>query len=105
MTSLNYNQTVLGNQINDTWTDGHTTITHKKSGQSITKSDMMYSSRTTIYLLQLLKKIIPNMSITGFFIAGSNRAGRVNLRTIENKFRLNHHNDKDIKRLLQFKKN
>ena len=91
-------------QDGDTWTDGNTTITHKKSGKSITKSDMMYSSRTTIYLLQLLKKILPDMSITGFFIAGSGRAGRVNLRTIENKFKLNHYKSSDHKKIVAIQK-
>ena len=91
-------------QDGHTWTDGSTTMTHKKSGKSITKSDMMYSSRTTTYLLQLLKKIVPDMSITGFFIAGSGRAGRVNLRTIESKFGLNHYRSTDSKKILEIQK-
>ena len=91
-------------QDGDTWTDGMTTMTHKKSGKSITKKDMMYHTRTTTYLLQLLKKIIPDMSITGFFIAGSGRAGRVNLRTIESKFRLNHYKSSDHKKIVAIQK-
>ena len=87
----------------DTWTDGFTTITHKESGKSI-KSQDRFSSRTTTSLLQLLKKIIPNMSITGFFIAGSGRAGRVNLRTIESKFKLNHHREKDKSQIVAIQK-
>ncbi len=87
----------------DTWTDGHTTITHKESGKSIKGKDR-YSSKSTIILLELLKKIIPNMSITGFFIAGSGRAGRVNLRTIESKFKLNHYNPKDKSQIVAIQK-
>ena len=71
----------------DTWTDGNTTIIHKESGKSITEERYYYTGQSTSKLLKLLKKIIPDMSITGFFIAGSGRAGRVNLRTIESKFR------------------
>jgi len=44
------------------------------------------------------------MSITGFFIAGSGRAGRVNLRTIESKFRLNHYKPHDKSKIVAIQK-
>ena len=88
----------------DTWTDGNTTIIHKESGKSITEERYYYTGQSTSKLLKLLKKIIPDMSITGFFIAGSGRAGRVNLRTIESKFRLNHYKPHDKSKIVAIQK-
>ncbi len=88
----------------ETYTDGNTTITHKESGKSIVKKHFDFSGRNTVAILELLKKIIPDMSITGFFIAGSGRAGRVNLRTIESKFRLNHYKSTDSKKIIAIQK-
>ena len=70
-----------------------THVTHKESGKSIVVTDG-YRSEMTESLLTLVKKIKPSLTITGFFIAGSGRAGRVTLRTIEEKFKLSSYSDK-----------
>tara|TARA_B100001094_G_C18187504_1_gene804806 strand:- start:491 stop:2812 length:2322 start_codon:yes stop_codon:yes gene_type:complete len=83
--------------------DGSLSITDKKSNKTI-KIKEGYRNDQTVALLQLIKKIKPNLSITGFFIAGSGRAGRVNLRTIEHKFKLNSYRHEDKQQIIKIQK-
>lgn len=83
--------------------DGHLTITHKETNKSV-KIDSVRRWEQTTALLELLKKIKPNLSITGFFIAGSGRAGRVNLRIIENKFGLSSYRSEDKSKIVEIQK-
>lgn len=71
------------------------TITDKKTNKTVRMEEKYRHNSTTTAYLKLLKKIKPHLTITGFFIAGSGRAGRVSLRIIESKFGYSSWKDKD----------
>ncbi len=84
------------------------TITDKKTNKTIRmEDDYARNNGTTTGYLKLLKKIKPHLTITGFFIAGSGRAGKVSLRIIESKFGYSSYTNKDkvIKVQKELKKN
>ena len=74
--------------------DSQTIITDKKSGKTM-KYDYNWRGEPTENLLKFIKMIKPNITITGFFLAGTGRHGRVSLRTIEHKFKVRQFRDKD----------
>ncbi len=72
----------------------NTTLTDKKTNKSV-KWGYDHRVDTTTKLLELIKLIKPSMSLTGFFLAGTGKAGRVSLRTIEHKFGISSYRDKE----------
>jgi hypothetical protein len=71
------------------------------------KKIVMTNFRDTEDFLELLRKQIPDATVTGFYVAGTGKSGRVPLRVILNKYRLREYDDKDkiIKIQTELRKN
>jgi len=69
-------------------------ITCPETGATVV-SGAMYGSEQTKTYLQLLRKQLPNISVLGFFIAGSGKKGKVPLNVICNAYHLNQYSDSD----------
>ena len=82
--------------IGDSWlrqtTDWH--ITDPVTNVKVVWEGQSYRGQTAV-LLEMLKKQMPDASITGFFVAGQGRQGRVPVRVIEQKYGLCHWKNKN----------